>query len=160
MCVESGLVRDGELFFDATRVEAEASIDSLAPRFAVEAHLSELFEDSSTPENRAVEAPRMKPEALPQPPPWTSPNRRSPHQDAVSESATGAYFDVEGGVIQHAGLFLVHLTSDVLVNLRANAYGRALYTVFIVALHSHVCPILGGYAFGFKNADDIASPVP
>lgn len=66
MCVEAGLVRDGELFFDATRVEADASIDSLAPRFAVEAHLSELFEDSSTPENRAVEAPRMKPEALPQ----------------------------------------------------------------------------------------------
>lgn len=65
MCVEAGLVRGTELFFDATRVEADASMDSLAPRFAVEAHLSELFEYSSGPGNGALEAPRMKPEALP-----------------------------------------------------------------------------------------------
>ena len=65
MCLKAGLVWDGELFFDATRVEADAWTDSLVSRFAVEAHLSELFEDSSGPTNRAVEAPRMKPKALP-----------------------------------------------------------------------------------------------
>jgi len=65
MCAEAGLVRGTELLFDATRVEADASMDSLAPRFAVEAHLSELFEDSPGLGNRTVEAPRTKPEVLP-----------------------------------------------------------------------------------------------
>ncbi len=65
MCVEAGLVRGRELFFDATRVEADASMDSLAPRFTVEAHLSGLFEDSPGPGNGAVEVPRTKPEVLP-----------------------------------------------------------------------------------------------
>jgi transposase len=64
MCLEAGLVRGRELFFDAPRVEADASMDSLAPRFAVEAHLSELFEDTSGRGNGAVEASRLKPEAL------------------------------------------------------------------------------------------------
>ncbi len=45
MCVEAGLVRGKELFFDATKVEADAAVDSLAPRWFVEAHLSDLFEE-------------------------------------------------------------------------------------------------------------------
>jgi len=65
MCAEAGLVRGTELLFDATRVEADASMDSLAPRFAVEAHLSELFEDYPGPGNEAVEALQTKPKALP-----------------------------------------------------------------------------------------------
>ena len=64
------------------------------------------------------------------------------------------------GVFQHAGTVLIHLTSDVLVNVRSIVYGRALYKVFIGTLHSQVCSILGGYVFDFKNADDFASPVP
>jgi hypothetical protein len=48
LCVEAGLVWGEELFFDATKVEANASMDSLIPRFAVEAHLSKLFEDEKT----------------------------------------------------------------------------------------------------------------
>ena len=55
---------------------------------------------------------------------------------------------------------MIHLTSDVLVNVRGIVYGRALYKVFIGTLHSQVCSILGGYVFDFKNADDFASPVP
>jgi transposase len=43
-CVEAGLVRGEELFFDSTKVEGDAAMDSLAPRWAVEAHLGELFE--------------------------------------------------------------------------------------------------------------------
>ena len=45
-CVEAGLVRGEELYFDATKVDANASLESIAPRFAVEAHLDELFEDA------------------------------------------------------------------------------------------------------------------
>jgi transposase len=44
-CAEAGLVRGEELFFDATKVDANASLDSIAPRFSVEAHLGGLFED-------------------------------------------------------------------------------------------------------------------
>lgn len=44
-CVEAGLVRGDELFFDSTKVEGNAAVDSLAPRWAVEAHLGELFEE-------------------------------------------------------------------------------------------------------------------
>ena len=43
MCVEAGLVQ-GRIYFDATKVEANASLDSIAPRFAVEEHLDGLFE--------------------------------------------------------------------------------------------------------------------
>jgi transposase len=45
MCVEAGLVRGKELFFDATKVEADAAVHSLAPRWFVEAHLHDLFEE-------------------------------------------------------------------------------------------------------------------
>src|SRR3712207_4242497 len=43
-CFEAGLVWGKELFFDSTKVEANAAVDSLAPRWAVEAHLEVLFE--------------------------------------------------------------------------------------------------------------------
>src|SRR5215218_2987286 len=42
-CIAAGLVWGRELYFDATKVEANASLDSVAPRFAVEAHLARLF---------------------------------------------------------------------------------------------------------------------
>lgn len=43
-CIDAGLVRGDELFFDSTKIEANADIDSLAPRWAVEEHLGNLFE--------------------------------------------------------------------------------------------------------------------
>jgi transposase len=43
MCVEAGLVWGEELYFDATKVDANASLDSIAPRFYVEEHLGEVF---------------------------------------------------------------------------------------------------------------------
>ena len=43
-CFEAGLVWGKELFFDSTKVEANAAVDSLTPRWTVEAHLEELFE--------------------------------------------------------------------------------------------------------------------
>jgi transposase len=44
-CREAGLVWGKELYFDATQVKADASLESITPRFAVEAHLGELFAD-------------------------------------------------------------------------------------------------------------------
>jgi transposase len=43
LCQEARLVWGRELYFDATRVRADADTDSLVPRFAVEAHLNRLF---------------------------------------------------------------------------------------------------------------------
>ena len=57
-CAKAGLVRGDALFFDSTKVEANAAVDSLAPRWAVEAHLGELFE-----EGQAERDPGAHPEA-------------------------------------------------------------------------------------------------
>jgi transposase len=46
-CFEAGLVWGEELFIDATKVEADAAVDSLAPRWFVEAYLQELFEEEA-----------------------------------------------------------------------------------------------------------------
>jgi transposase len=45
-CREAGLVWGRELSLDATKVEANAAMDSLKPRFAVEAHLARLFKSA------------------------------------------------------------------------------------------------------------------
>src|SRR5713101_1618637 len=42
-CQQAGLVWGKELYFDGTKVLANASTDSVKPRFAVEAHLAHLF---------------------------------------------------------------------------------------------------------------------
>ena len=42
-CVQAGLVWGQEPYVDSTDVEANAALDSLQPRFAVEAHLARLF---------------------------------------------------------------------------------------------------------------------
>ena len=42
-CQQAGLVWGKGLYIDATKVEANASLDSLTPRFAVEAHLANIF---------------------------------------------------------------------------------------------------------------------
>jgi transposase len=48
LCIEAGLVWGEELYFDSTKVEANASVESLLPRFAIEAYLEKLFEDEKT----------------------------------------------------------------------------------------------------------------
>jgi len=54
-CVEAGLVWGEELFFDATKVEANASMESRVPRFSAEAHLGELFENEGADETEAAD---------------------------------------------------------------------------------------------------------
>src|SRR5712692_4632448 len=57
-CQEAGLVWGRELYIDATKVEANASIASVKPRFAVEAHLANLFD--AQPEELAEEKERQR----------------------------------------------------------------------------------------------------
>jgi transposase len=58
-CQQAGLVWGRELYFDATHVLADAALDSLVPRFAVEArealqiHLAALFPNESTHDGEA-----------------------------------------------------------------------------------------------------------
>jgi transposase len=53
-CVAAGLVWGEELYIDATKVAANADLDSLQPRFAVEAHLAHLFPTSESDTGDAV----------------------------------------------------------------------------------------------------------
>ena len=64
LCQQSGLVWGKELFFDATQVDANAALDSSAPRFAVEAHLGRLFSGDS-PQETDLPEPDEAPQALP-----------------------------------------------------------------------------------------------
>ncbi len=52
-CQHDGLVWGKELYADATKVQANAAIASLAPRFAVEAHLENLFSEASLQEQKS-----------------------------------------------------------------------------------------------------------
>jgi hypothetical protein len=61
LCIEAGLVWGNELFFDSTKVEANASVDSLLPRFAVEAHLERLFENEEVRDAEEEGAPQSPP---------------------------------------------------------------------------------------------------
>src|SRR5215211_1757403 len=64
-CQAAGLVWGKELYIDGTKVEANAALDSLRPRFYVEAHLRHLFPDAAAPPPED-EAPRQPaPTALP-----------------------------------------------------------------------------------------------
>src|SRR5919199_1657966 len=61
LCIEAGLVWGDELYFDATKVAANAAIDSLAPRWAVEAHLGELFDGEGQEEEEDPTAAEASP---------------------------------------------------------------------------------------------------
>jgi hypothetical protein len=53
LCMKAGLVEGEELYFDATKVEAEASITSLSPRLSLAAtreHVRMVFEEDLAPE--------------------------------------------------------------------------------------------------------------
>ena len=56
LCQEAGLVWGRELYFDSTKVEANADLDSLVPRFyhAAKTHVAVLFADD-TPAAAATE---------------------------------------------------------------------------------------------------------
>src|SRR2546421_8710025 len=61
-CQAAGLVWGKELYFDGTKVQANASVDSLKPRFFVEAHLTDLFgaETEELPEETDQQPPQTE----------------------------------------------------------------------------------------------------
>jgi hypothetical protein len=61
-CQAAGLVWGKELYFDGTKVQANASLDSLKPRFFVEAHLADLFraEAEELPEETGQQPPQTE----------------------------------------------------------------------------------------------------
>ena len=61
-CQEAGLIWGKELSIDATKVKANASLESLTPRFAVEAHLVDLFgaETEELPEEADPQRPQTE----------------------------------------------------------------------------------------------------
>src|SRR5260370_11444954 len=57
-CQQAGLVWGKELFVDATKVNANASMESVKPRFVVEAHLANLFAaETEGPREEAEQVP-------------------------------------------------------------------------------------------------------
>jgi transposase len=74
LCQEAGLVWGAELFFDATKVRADADVDSLVPRFYFEAktHLTAVFADDPGQTDESLDDPQgMQPdEAAPIPGHW------------------------------------------------------------------------------------------
>jgi transposase len=90
-CQQAGLIWGRELYFDATHVLADASMDSLVPRFAVEAraaihaHLDALFSDETAlPDPQAVPDPEQTDAARP---PIPVPAPPTPVPAALSEPA-------------------------------------------------------------------------
>jgi transposase len=67
VCQQAGLVWGAELFFDGTKVQANADYDSLVPRFSVaaKAHVDALFADATAPSDPPINAPMVAPEADP-----------------------------------------------------------------------------------------------
>ena len=63
LCVEVGLVWGEELFFDATKVRADADIDSLHSRAIVENHLEGLFDQKDENESTEPAETSMSPDA-------------------------------------------------------------------------------------------------
>jgi transposase len=61
LCQEAGLVWGRELYFDGTKVEANADFDSLVPRFSYEAkaHVDDLFADETATDHSPPAAPEQ-----------------------------------------------------------------------------------------------------
>jgi len=105
LCQEAGLVWGKELFFDATKVEANAALGSLVPRFShdAKAHVADLFADETadvpeanaptTPGNLPEEIVRLPREPLPEGPPAADPPWRLLEQRRLDPNrpSSGSY---------------------------------------------------------------------
>src|SRR5438128_9717014 len=76
-CQQAGLVWGKELYADATKVQANAAVSSLKPRFAVEAHLENLFAPGKTKEQKDDLDALQGDASLPDISPLASPERTS-----------------------------------------------------------------------------------
>ena len=83
LCQQAGLVWGKELYFDGTKVAANASTDSLTPRFAIEAHLTNLFAEAEEPIQQ-TEQPSSLDAVAPEPGPPEEPPLPTPLPVALS----------------------------------------------------------------------------
>jgi transposase len=96
LCQRAGLVWGKELFFDGTKVRANADFDSLTPRFAQAAreHVDRLFADDHAPAAASTDLPAGTPsvrEDAPAPPHTGAPPTRLPTAlDAETEQRLAA----------------------------------------------------------------------
>jgi hypothetical protein len=93
-CQQAGLVWGRELYIDGTKVQANASKDSLKPRFFVEAHLNHLFPEQAAEateerEQEASQEESASPELSPQGPRSAQRARELENRAIVYESKTG-----------------------------------------------------------------------
>lgn len=101
-CREAGLVWGEELYLDATKVEANAARASLVPRFAVEAHLAQLFptdEEATpgTPDGALADAGAA---AVPVPPPLRVPRPAAVLEELATANAQRHDWLAAGGAQQ------------------------------------------------------------
>jgi hypothetical protein len=92
-CEQAGLVWGKELSVDSTKVLANASVGSMAPRFAVEAHLETLFgsqsqeaESHSEQADEGQASPTMLPTALAEDPSEQLGEVNSQRHDWIAEA--------------------------------------------------------------------------
>jgi transposase len=101
-CQQAKLVWGKELYFDATQIEANADLDSLAPRFAVEArsaireHLTALFASEPTtledPEEKPMDSTALEPvsqeETVPEPFPLPISLSQTQREELAADNTT------------------------------------------------------------------------
>ena len=91
LCQQAGLIRGRELFFDATKIRANAALTSVVPRFYLQAkeqaheHLAALFADEPAPRPDAAGVPC--PAAPTDSPPSAPPTRLPTELSAEAEAA-------------------------------------------------------------------------
>jgi hypothetical protein len=91
-CQQAGLVWGKELYVDATKVNANASLDSVKPRFAVDSHLRELFstEEKGEPEQASHVEPSLSTRAaFPSHPDTIREEQTSPDEAPVLAPSVG-----------------------------------------------------------------------
>jgi transposase len=89
-CQQAGLVWGKELYVDATKVAANASLDSVKPRFAIEQHLRALFatEEEAGPEQAPHEEPALSTSAAAPLPPETIREEATPPGEAAGPATS------------------------------------------------------------------------
>jgi transposase len=99
LCQEAGLVWGRELYFDATKVDANADLDSLVPRFYYDArvHVADLFADDA-PGIPAEAEPERVADALP------DGVIRLPQREIPEESEKSAVVDLPWNLLEERRL--------------------------------------------------------
>lgn len=133
-CRQAKLIWGKELYFDATQVNANAALDSLMPRFAVEAHLAALFgaeepTEEPPPQEESTMliacqsiAPAALPVTLPEPLLQELAERNAARHDWILQAGQQQR-DVTHGTYQRMADFLVSTTDPDATSMRLKGGG-------------------------------------